>query len=368
MMKRTALCEQVIQLAMQGYSVGGIARQTGFSWSKVRNCVSHWRRSSKARGESLPPCICGLPCNHRDLCREKPLGGIPWQPPPADLAERAASSTIENLKKHYRVGGRTLRRWLAERGISSETRGYGRPQSPHPPRERIETLAAEGLSVRTIALEIGIGPRTVCRVVRRWREKLRSEGTALPSCKCGAPHDHSFFCSEKTYGEGTGHRARRQAPEDFEAVAPLLSINRLTRHYRTGKDVVNRWCSEFPQLPRPILTAGPKPLRPDYRATSGIGDTTYNLIERCVPSSYAPDIRADIISTIYLAVLDGSLPEERLLLDGRSVLYQFVRSHGIMYQTTVSIDEELSEDGERYIDNLADDNALDAFERIFDDD
>jgi len=220
--------------------------------------------------------------------------------------------------------------------------------------------------MRTIAADTGKSARSIRHFVLRWRERLRAEGAPVPPCKCGGPHDHSYFCSEKIRGEGIGWRARRQPPDDFEAVAPGLSMKALARHYRTGRDVIARWLGEFPNLARLPQIAGPKPLRPVYRARSGISDETYNLIERCVPTSYAPDVREDIASSIYLAVLDGSIPRERLLLDGRSVLYYVLRSHGIMYQTMVSVDEEQSDEGERYIDLLADETALDAFDRIFD--
>ena len=362
-MKRTTLCEQVIHLAEQGYSVATITNVVGAPWAQVRNCVSYWRKCLKAKGKPVPPCICGLPSNHQSLCCEKPLGDMPWQPPPADIATQAVSLSNEKLKKRYRVTGKTLRRWLTEIGISRRYESHD-PES----RARIEALAADGWSVRTIATKTGKTQRSIRHFVRRWRERLQSEGASLPPCRCGSPHDHSHFCAEKIRGEGVGRRVRRQVPEDFEQVAPTLSLKALERHYRTGCVVISRWLSQFPELARVPRSTAARPLRPVYRANSGISDSTYNMIERCVPTNYAPDIRADIISTIYLAVLDGSLPEERLLLDGRSVLYQVLRSHGIMYQTTASIDLELDDEGQRYIDMLADENALDAFERIFEDD
>lgn len=362
-MKRSALCEQVIHLAQQGYSVATIVKSTGSPVFQVRNCVGQWRRTLKVRGEPMPPCRCGLPGNHRDLCDEKPLGGIPRQPPPSDFEVRSCCSSIESLKKYYRVGGRKLRRWFAEKGITVAHRGFGRPP---PPTNRIEELAAKGWSVSTIALDLDESQRRVKRVVRNWRDGLRSRGKSLPPCRCGAPHDHSFFCSEKIYGEGIGHRARRQAPEDFELVAPYLSTQRLARHYRTGHSVINRWHSEFPWLPRPTTTA--RPLRPAYRATSGIRDPIFNLIERCVPNSYAPDVRADIISTINLALLDGSLSADRLMVDGRSVLNRAAKECGIMSRSTVSLDEEMGEGGPQFIDLIEDEDALIAFDRIFEDD
>ncbi|WP_422057730.1 hypothetical protein [Sphingomonas sp.] len=68
--------------------------------------VKCFRRSLRCR-----PCSAaarsGIARNKED--REKPL--------PSDFAEAAATRRVLDLRKHYGVGERTIRRWLAEAGI-----------------------------------------------------------------------------------------------------------------------------------------------------------------------------------------------------------------------------------------------------------
>lgn len=88
-----------------------------------------------------------------------------------------------------------------------------------------------------------------------------------------------------------------------------------------------------------------------------------------MPNGLADDIRSDIVSEIYLAVLEGTLPENQILSHGRTILNRVAKFCGVdFHHRTFSLDEHVNDGGVRFVDLLEDEGALAAFDRIFDDD
>lgn len=157
-------------------------------------------------------------------------------------------------------------------------------------------------------------------------------------------------------------------PPDFPDFARNRSIVLLCRHYRAGNLAVKRWLSSLPDIPRPKPGTRPQPLRKSFRVISRINDPTYRLIESCVPNGYAPDLRADMISDLYLAVLDGKLRADELLEHGRAILNQTLRDCGVeQWRIATSLDSSDDDQGDPLVERLVDDAAQEAFDRLFSD-
>lgn len=356
MKKRSARCSKVIGLSKQGFSIATIAARTGYPKEQVKNCVMYWRRGLRKDGASLPQCACGQATNHTGRCIEKHrAGGKPKDLPP-DFAEMASRMSVRELRQQYRIGHVTLGRWFVDLGLSPVGRS-GKPTL----RNSVEALAAEGWSPRTIVRETGGQSKTVRRYVRAWRAKLRAAGKSLPPCRCGATHNHQHFCFEKAC------LAARAMPVDFPEVARDRTIKELCRTYRAGNKTVSGWLSTRTDILRPRRGQRPRALRPAFRQTSMIDDPLHKLVESYVPNGYAPDVRADLISALYLAVLDGTLRINELSKCGGSILNQTLRECGVhRWSLTTSLDEVIGDDDFSLGDHLVDETAGEAFECLFD--
>lgn len=325
---------------------------------KVKNCVTYWRRCLRQSGLPLPPCVCGKPSNHVGRCIEKPLAGGDPKPVPLDFSTLASRLSTRKLQLHYRIGHVTLSRWFNDLGISA----VGSGDNSTALRSAVEDLASQGWSPRTIVKETGGKSETVRRYVRTWRANVRAAGASLPPCRCGGAHNHEHRCFEKLC------RVERQMPVDFPDVARNCAIVTLCRNYRAGNTTVSRWLSVRPDIPRPRPGSPARALRAIFRPTSGIEDPTYALIEKHVANGYAADVRDDLISALYLAVLDGSLRVDEIAVRGGAILNQTLRDCGVdRWRILESLDEVIGGNGFSLGERVADEAGDDVFERLFDD-
>ena len=229
-------------------------------------------------------------------------------------------------------------------------------------RENAFRLIAQGYSIISLGEMLGLSKPSAKHYIDIFRAKLRKAEKGLPSCRCGGPHNHFGHCLEKRHGCRTG---LRPMPDDFEKVAPTLTRKDLIYHYHTSPPTRDRWLAEAPNVTPKVRT--PRPLRSSARSRSNINDDLYIEIDRLVPAGIADDIRAEAISELYLAVLDGTIARDQLAAKGRAVLNRVTDFCGLHGQT-VSLDLPIGEGGASYVDNVRDETALDAFDRLFDDD
>lgn len=215
-----------------------------------------------------------------------------------------AGESVRSIAKAFGVDRAMVRYYRRRNGIPSAHEGYGHTGN----KASVLALAEQGYSTQTIVERVGIGRATVRTYVRTWTQERQAAGLPIPPCRCGSPRNHKGNCIEK--------------------------INRGAEARRLGRGTAQRQ--------RPAARA----LRPVGRITSGIADALYNRIERLIPSGYARDIRDDIASELYLAVLSGEIPEDRIEQDGRRILNRVLDETGASwFGPTVSLDEVIGEDG-----------------------
>ncbi|ALJ14093.1 hypothetical protein [Sphingopyxis macrogoltabida] len=157
---------------------------------------------------------------------------------------------------------------------------------------------------------------------------------------------------------------RRSAPEDFVAVAPTMFKRQLLSHYSTSSAVLERWLAECPHV-RTRSRAGK--LRQQVVRSSSVKDALFGRIDALVPRAFADDIRSDIISDLYVAVLEGVIPENELEALGGAIMNRTISDCGASrFSKTMSLNERLSDDSETTLgDTLIDPAALQAFDHIF---
>lgn len=110
-----------------------------------------------------------------------------------------------------------------------------------------------------------------------------------------------------------------------------------------------------------------RPLAARGRVSGRVADPLYQEIEQLVPSGLPPDIRDDVISELFLAVLDGSLSRDRLQSGGRAIMDRAIDNCGACRWTALrSLDAPITESGMTLADIIADDRAMDDFKALFD--
>ena len=85
--------------------------------------------------------------------------------------------TFEAIGKKYNLGHETISRFTKEMGWSRSLKtGYAKPgETPMPVQNRIIELYQQGLPIRDIACQCGVGIRTVSQVRRRMGIKVRAK-------------------------------------------------------------------------------------------------------------------------------------------------------------------------------------------------
>lgn len=228
-------------------------------------------------------------------------------------------------------------------------------------KEQVEEMAWLGYSPATIRDELDCNHRTVRFYVRRWRRGMRERLIELPPCRCGAIHEHRGTCIEKRFLERAW--LRRPVPADFAAVAPTMCKSDLEKHYSVSWRTLSRWLKESPQIS--VKKRSRRALRPTGRTTLQVADPLFQRIEPYIPSYFNQDIREDLISEIYVAILDGSLTLANLESEGWRFISNALNANGLSpWEKSISLDAE-NENGRALISVLADPAYLEDSETNF---
>lgn len=225
-------------------------------------------------------------------------------------------------------------------------------------REQVEEMTWLGYSPATIRDELDCNHGTVRYYVRRWRKGMRERLIELPPCRCGAIHEHRGTCIEKRFLERPW--LRRPVPDDFTAVAPTMCKSDLQRHYSVSREALSRWLKESPQISAKKRSR--RTLRPTGRITHQVADPLFQRIEPYIPSHFSDDIREDLISEVYVAILDGSLTLAELEAEGWRLIGDALKANGRSpWEKSISLDAE-NESGRALISTLADPAYLEELE------
>lgn len=288
-------------------SIRTISRATGASFSTIQRLISQWREKSKY---DLAPCACGKPARHVGSC---------W-------ANRSGL-----------VGKRHL--------------------------TRIEQGIRDGRTSHAIAEHLKLSVMTVLKHSVPIRDRLFAAGV---TCACGRALNHNFWCSAR-WDAHEMPRGRRPFPEpqETQAVEALLRgdvVADIAQAVGVGPDSVwrlRRTLSDDQRAQRA------RAMRDRLAIGRGLqGEFLMTRIKAAVPSRLDPVLRDDVISEIYLAVIEGRVEPEQI----GAVIRSFVSRGMAQWQSAYgprSLDEKLSADGNRTLaDSIGDTTAALAIDEI----
>lgn len=282
------------------YSIRAISRATDIPFSVIQRLVTRWRAKSKY---DLAPCTCGRPARHAGTC---------W-------ANRSGM-----------VGKRHL--------------------------TRIEAGLRAGTPARVMAEQLKLSVMTIMKHAVPIRDRLFAEGL---TCACGRPLNHNFWCSAR-WDAHDMPRGRRPFPEpqETQAIEALLRgdpVADIAKAIGAGPTSVWRLRKTLSDEQRAQRASAMRERLAHGRGTRG--EALMAKIKSAVSSRLDPVLRDDVISEIYLAVIEGRVEVEQI----NAVVRSFVSRGLSQWQSAYgprSLDERLSGDGTRTLaDGLGDTTA-----------
>lgn len=384
---------KVSKLARQGWQIGVIVRRTGESEWRVTQMVEELARAghlpAKCAGCDLPrghraPCAkpkicrCGRPCNHRGACRRANRRiSVP--------VTKLSQDQLEDLKRRYRarqsirgisratgitfsVVQRAVKQFRERATYEPSPCACGRPAwhkgscwatkngvvgKRH--IAMIERGIRAGQTSHQIADRLGVAVTTVLKHLMPIRDQLFAEGI---TCACGRPVNHNYWCSAR-WDAFEMPRGRRPLPEPMETLAIQAlrrgdSIHEIAKAVGVGRDSILRLRQTFTveerdQRARAMRARAKqnRELQPE-RLLASIKSAVSNRIDAA--------LRDDVISEIYLAVIEGRIEPEQV----RAVVRSFVSKGMAEWQPLHgprSLNQSAFEDGGATVGDLVGDST-----------
>lgn len=297
----------VKRLYRNRHSLRAISRGTGIPFAVVQRFIKRQRAKSK---RERAPCACGRPAGH---------GGSCWATKPG------------------LVGPRHL--------------------------TRIEQGILAGKTSHAMAEQLKLSVMTILKHSVPIRDRLFAEGV---TCACGRPLNHNFWCSAR-WDAHDMPRGRRPfpGPQETLAVEALLRgdvVADIAKAVGVGPSSV--W------MLRRTLNDGQRAQRARAmrdrlaRGLSLQGDALMARIRAVVSNRLDPVLRDDVISEIYLAVIEGRVEPEQIGAVARSFINRGLADWQSRYGPR-SLDAKLFAEGSRTLaDTLEDDTAVDQIEEL----
>lgn len=282
------------------------------------------------------------------------------------------------ISQHFGMAEKTLGHFA--RPIVALIRHYD-PDCPGAHQQRV-IITQEQLSIIRarldtdttlidIADEMGIHRCTVYRRAKPMIAEMKAAGT-LGKCECGADRFHGkcpLRLGPGTHSISEEHLAKREAikrailtGETYAVIAKQWSMTasniqkyvvHLTPAERDRRLALQRARSPKHQ---------PEPVRPAF------SDDIYSAISAAVPRWVSPALRDDVISDMYVALLENEITFEQIADEAGAYSTRAVADFESRFGP-LSLDESRFEGGgETFRDTVEDESALDAFDRILESD
>lgn len=248
--------------------------------------------------------------------------------------------------------------WRTTRGLSANLvqgrngRAIEGVMSTPEIKDRCLRLLRKGIGPRVISRELSVSLKSL----EKWRTAMLRDQPELRRASPGRPVPRT----------ASGRKYRVFRPERrlraFELYAEGLDDAEIGAAIDMPKRRVWEWRAALrlpankPQGGRVgAITDKPKK-RPTPPAITPYSNPLYARIASAVGHYLAPDIREDAISEIWLAMEEGKISVDRIEGEARRYSNRVVGSFASRFQPR-SLDEDITGDGFRLIDTIADDRA-----------
>ncbi len=270
-------------------SIRGISRATGIPFSVVQRQVARWKKASKYEPT---PCPCGRPLRHGGSC------------------------------------------WATRNGV------VGRRHLT-----RIEQGILAGRTTHAMAEQLKLSVMTILKHSVPIRDRLFAEGV---TCECGRALNHNFWCSAR-WDAHDMPRGRRPFPEpqETQAIEALLRgdlVADIASAIGTGIQSVWRLRRMLSDDQRAQRARAMRERLAHGRGSQG--EALMTRIRSAVSSRLDPVLRDDVVSEIYLAVIEGRVEVEQIGAVARSFINRGLREWQPMYGPA-SLDEAAGPDDTR---------------------
>lgn len=382
---------KVLKLARDGWQVSVIVRHTGESEWRVTQMVEELARAgqlpAKCAGCDLPRshrapcskpklCSCGRSRNHRGACRRADgRMNVPetklTDEQLADLKQRyRARQSIRGISRatgiSFSVVQRAIKRFRERAIYKPGPCACGRPAwhggscwatkngvvgKRH--LTRIEQGILAGMTSHAMAAQLKLSVMTILKHSLPIRERLFAEGN---SCACGRALNHRFWCSAR-WDAHEMPRGRQPFAGEADAIAALLRgeiVADIAKAAGVGPDSIWRLRRELSDDQR---TERSLAIRARIARGGGLhGAALMTKIRATVSRRIDPVLRDDVVSEIYLAVIEGRVEAEQVC----AVVKSFVSRGMAQWQSAYgsrSLDQKLHDDGGRTLGDLLDDRT-----------
>lgn len=221
-------------------------------------------------------------------------------------------------------------------------------------------------SLRDISAALGVPQQTLRVAAQPFVALLRLQG-ALSPCGCGRERFHPYGCASMAKKA----RPPELAPELLERRAAVIdaimsgdTFARIEKRLGMGQKSARRYVRYLTPEQRALRKQLEKARQEKLGPVRPFSDALYARIAEVVPLWLSPALRDDVISEMYVAVIEGALAEEEVKANAarfaNAALAQFESKYGPR-----SIDEKLFAEGKDTLaDRLPDPAALERFDAL----
>ncbi len=274
----------------------------------------------------------------------------------AEIAERLAlyEQGMDDAQIAAAVGCTVVQagRWRRLRNLPPRTS----PFVPQPMVERCTALLKRGISAPLISRETGVNLKTL----EKWRSKMLRERPELRR-----PNTSARRAARMSTGERYRPLPQPGRAQAFLLYADGLNDARIAAAIGHAKSQVFAWrqALHLPAIargrpPKPKVAMPTRPRRkPVVERITPMSNPTHAAIVASLARWAAPDLRDDMASEMWLALLEGRISADQIPAAAGSICNQVARDFANRFGPR-SLDEDLSDgDGFKLLDLIRDDRS-----------